>query len=187
MAVDFSRALKVKSPSKGIVTYYGLTSAPTSGHYIAFRSQGAVRYIKLQVGNGQALRVRIADNNYYPYNNMEFRVHFSNTKSSLGWFPVYKSQLTKIEYLYGIGGASLPASVTIAFYNGDTHLGTDTTVTLNANTESQTYSNELYSGVLVPDTIKITLTINGKSVTATANYVQSGTQSIYTYKTVAPW
>lgn len=185
MAVDFSRALRVKSPTQGIVTYYGLTSAPTSGHYIAFRSQGAVRYIKLQVGNGQALRVRIADNNYYPYNNMEFRVHFSNTKGS-GLFPTYKSNLTKIEYLYGIGGASLSASVTIEYYNGDTQLATNT-VTLNANTESQTYNSELYNSMFVPKTIKITITINGKSATATSNYVQSGTQSIYTYKTVAPW
>lgn len=185
MSVDFSRALKVKSPTKGIVTYYGLTSVP-SGHYIAFRSQGATRYIKLQIGNGTALHVRIADNKYYPYNIMEYRVHFSNTKSTSSWFPTYNSRLTKIEYLYGIGGASLPASITIEYYNGDTQVATKT-VTLNANTESQTYDEAVSFGFIVPKTIKITLTINGKSATATTDYVQSGTQSIYTYIIVAPW
>lgn len=186
MAVDFSRALKVKSPTNGIVTYYGRTTVP-SGHYIAFRSQGATRYIKLQLGNSSGgLQVRIADNKYYPYNIMEYRVHFSNTKESSGWWNIYKSKLTKIEYLYGIGGASLPASITIEYYNGDTQVATKT-VTLNANTESQTYNEEVSIGLVVPKTIKITLTINGKSATATTDYVLSGTQSIYTYIIAAPW
>lgn len=184
MSVDFSRAIRIRR-NNTTVTHYGLTSAP-SGHYIGFRSQGATRYIPLATGS-RYLNVRVANATYSAYGLLTFTINLSNSKSQSGFYVRFSSTLSTITC--NQGGASLSASVKIETYVNGNVLST-TNVTLNANTTSQTYNTPLFTNAtfVYPTSIKVTVTINGKTATTQINsYVQSGSQSITVNVAFAPW
>ena len=183
MAVDFSRALKVKSPSKGVVTFYGLTESYPLMHYVCFRSQSATRYIPMTANGGSVLFARIGGAQYGAYGTMTYTINFSNTISNSVRFI---SKLTTISL--NQDGVSLASTVKIQYFVDNTSKGI-TTITFNANTRIQTYNTELYNGLFYPPTkIAITVTVNGVSKTTNiTSYTREGTQRASVIFQFAPW
>ena len=167
MAIDFSRILRYR---RGGTTYtnYGLTSAP-SGHYLAFCSQNATRYIPLISGTATYLRARAGGTTYTLRGVCTYTIQVKFTKETVG---IAKTQYkhTLLSVSTNTGGATLATSIKVQTLNSGASVMGETTVSLPANTSSKTY-NTVYatwtSMFVNAESIKVTVTLNGKSVTTT--------------------
>lgn len=185
MAVDFSRAIRIRR-SGTTYTYYGLTTAPS--HYIAFRSQGAVRYVPLQTSQGTNLRARVANATYYAYGKFNTTVKIQlRVESNKVYY-----RLTTVSN--SAGGTSVATTIKVELIQSDGSTVWNTyTTTLPANTGSKTYNVDMsnITGFIFPafNKYRVTVTCNGRAVKSsvgTFDNTQVGVQNTFGI-TYAPW
>lgn len=166
MAVDFSRAIRVRR-NNTTVTHYGLTTAP-SGHYIGFCSQGATRYIPLVTGS-RYLNVRVANATYSAYGVFDTSVVIQLRVEGSGLFggTVY---YRLVSVSNNAGGTSVDTTIKVELLGSDDTVWNTITVTLPANTSSKTYNTDVqgYASAFFSayNKYRVTVTCNGRTTTS---------------------
>ncbi len=167
MAVDFSRAIKIKIGGS-VQTFYGLTTVPSS-HYIGFCPQNAVRYIPLQASNVTNLRAKVANDVLYAYGDFGTTVELQGRATSSGLNMRIKYILVSATNTEG--GTSVDTTIKVEILTDDgSAVGRSYTTTLPANTSSKTFSVTMWEVSLAEASkftkYRITVTCNGKTVTS---------------------
>lgn len=196
MAVDFSRAIRIRR-SGTTYTYYGMTAAPS--HYIAFRSQGATRYLPLVNLNNSSipaqsyLRCRIGGVGYCAYGSFTTTVKIQLRTEGSGIFGgIVYYRLVSVSN--SAGGTSVATTVKVELIqsNGSTVWNT-TTVTLPANTSSKTFNTDVkgYASFFFAqyNKYRITVTCNGRAVQSSVGTFDNEQVGVQTRLSIrfAPW
>ena len=179
MAVDFSRAIRVRR-NNTTVTHYGLTTAP-SGHYIGFRSQGAARYIPLATGS-RYLNARVANATYSAYGVFDTSTIIQLREEGSGIFggTIY---YRLVSVSNSAGGTSVATTIKVEFIQSDGSTVWNTiTVTLPANTSSKTFNTDVkgYARMFFAsyNKYRITVTCNGRTTTSSIGTFDSTTARV---------
>ena len=195
MAVDFSRAIRIRR-SGTTYTYFGLTTAPS--HYIAFRSQGAVRYLPLVNLNNSSipaqsyLRCRAGGAGYCAYGSFTTTVNLKLRVEGSGIFggTVY---YRLVSVSNSAGGTSASTTIKVELMANDNTVWNTITVTLPANTSSKTFNTDVkgYADIFFPsyNKFRVTVTCNGRAAQGSIGTFANSTASVAnkTSTRYAPW
>lgn len=196
MAVDFSRAIRIRR-SGTTYTYFGLTTAPS--HYIAFRSQNAVRYLPLVNLNNSSipaqsyLRCRTGGVGYCAYGSFTTTVKLQLRVEGSGMFGgIVYYRLVSVSN--SAGGTSVATTVKVELIRSDgSTVWNTTTVTLPANTSSKTFNTDVkgYASFFFAtyNKYRITVTCNGRAVKSSVGTFDNDQVGVQTRLSMrfAPW